>query len=132
MRNKEIALIGLGAAMTRPEPRTEYVTQTIIEKRAPTDDSIRLAKEYEEKIWDSVSDRIVQDIKEINAQFVYMEKCAFDKSKRILFTVNGHKVDIRMPDDDDGNRYVVMKEMADNISAEIMTQIFKVGNKYSD
>lgn len=121
MKTRDVAWLALGAA-SNPS-KTEYVTKTVIEKRAPTDDSIRLAREYEEKAWAAVSNRIVRDIKPIDAQVVYCEKQFDDRSKRLLFTVNGRKVDVRLNDGYDGNHHIVYREMAEAITAAILTQL---------
>ena len=126
MKTRDVALLALGAA-SQP-PRTEYVTQTVIEKRAPTDESIRLAKEYEEKAWEAVSDRVILDIKQIDAHIVYCEKSYEDRSKRLLFKVNGRKVDVRLDDEFDRDRHSVVKEVAEAITGAIMTQLLNTRN----
>lgn len=122
MKTRDIALVALGAASQ--SPRTEYVTKTVHEHRAPTDDSIRLAKEYEEKAWKSVTDRILVDVPEIEAKVVICEKDYASREKRILFTVNGRKVDVRLPESFD-QQFQIVREMSDAISAAIVRQIFQ-------
>lgn len=123
MRKRDAEMLALGAALSYSPPRTEYVTQTVIEKRAPTDESIRLAKEYEEKAWASVSDRVILDIKPIDAQVVYCERRDEDRSKRLLFKVNGRKVAVRLDDGFDRDRHSIAKEAAEAITTAIMAQL---------
>ena len=127
MKKHDAEMLALGAAISYSPPRIEYVTQTVIEKRAPTDESIRLAKEYEEKAWASVSDRVVLDIKDIDAQVVYCEKSYDDMSKCLLFKVNGRKVDVRLDDGFDRDRRTIVKEVGEAITTAIMNQLFTKG-----
>lgn len=71
---------------------TEEVARTVIERRAPTDDSIRLAREYEERAWEAVRNRVLRDIPGIDARFVLAEDAHHDRSTHLLFTVNGRRI----------------------------------------
>lgn len=125
MRKRDAEMLALGAAISHSPPRTEYVTKTVIQKRAPTDESVRLAKEYEEKAWKSVSDRVILDIKQIDAQVVYCEKSFEDRSKRLLFKVNGRKVDVRLDDGFDRDKHTIFREVADAITQAVITQLLE-------
>lgn len=50
--------------------KLKNINVTINERRAPTDDSIRIAKEYEEKITERLAAGILRDIPGINAKFL--------------------------------------------------------------
>lgn len=64
-------------------PRTIEVT----EKRAPTDDSIRLGEEYRREIWKSVRDAVVVDLPDIAATGLCVHE-PLSGAFRFLFKVN--------------------------------------------
>jgi len=111
-------------------PRTEYVpyekSVTITEKRAPTDESIRLAKEYEEKAWAIVANRVLRDVPDIEAKMVVIEECFDTRERLVLFKVNGKPVTMRR----DAAKLVQTKddfqELINGIAQELAIQLFKV------
>lgn len=127
MKKRDIEMLALGAALNQaPAPRTEYVTQTIHEHRAPTDESIRLAKEYEEKAWKTVENRILEDVPEIDTRVVIVEECYDTREKLLFFRVNGRPIKLRF-----ANSILLTKEernkaLSEQISHEIMMQLFRM------
>ena len=95
MKKRELEYLALGAALnSQPAPRTEYVTRTVHEHRAPTDESIRLAREYEEKAWNIVRDRVTEPLLNISANYVVCETAEYDRKTHIFFKVNNKPVRI--------------------------------------
>lgn len=126
MRKRDAEMLMLGAALSyRQEPRTEYVTQTVIEKRAPTDDSIRLAKEYESKIWKDIECRVTENIPSINAGYVLSQESLHDRARHLFFKVNEQPVRIRFEYGDEIDRYAIMREIADKIAEEVMILLMR-------
>src|SRR5262249_26084131 len=122
MRKRDFEMLALGAALSpAPAPRTEYVTRTVHEHRAPTDESIRLAREYEEKAWQAVSNRVLEAVPEIDAQVVVVEKMLDTLESLLLFKVNGKPVRVRFPESVD--RHARVRVIAENITEEIMRQL---------
>lgn len=125
MNKKDLAIMAM--AFNRPQPRTEYVTREVHEHRAPTDDSIRLAKEYEEKIWASVKNRVLEDIKEIDAQVIYCQRDHASNDKCLLISINGRNVDIRLPDSYRESKQEIIERTIKIIAEEIAKQLFQRG-----
>lgn len=125
MKTRDMAWLALAAASQ--SPRSEYITKNINvhEHRAPTDESIRLAKEYEEKAWNNVTNRLLVDIPAINAQVVICERSCESREKRLLFKVNGHKVDVRLDDHSQASNHTIWKEVADAIAEQILKQLLR-------
>ncbi len=123
MKTRDVALLALGASSQRP--RTEYVTQTVIEKRAPTDDSIRLAKEYEAKIWKDIESRATENIPSINAGYVLSEESCSDRARHLFFKVNGQPVRIRFEYDHQIDRAAIMREIAEKITQEVVILLMR-------
>jgi hypothetical protein len=69
MKTQDAILLGAMAA-GGTQLHDHHHSTTVKEYRAPTDDSIRLAKEYEEKAWNAVAKRVLQDVPGFNAKFV--------------------------------------------------------------
>jgi hypothetical protein len=103
--------------------RTEYVTRTVVEKRAPTDESVRLLAEMEQ----AARDRIVQSIRvntnEVSCQIlVFNEPHSTDFIARAVLDINGQRVtaDVRLNPDDQSN---FMKTLRDAVASEIATKV---------
>lgn len=77
------------------QERTKYVpyTKTIIEKKAPTDDSIRLFNEIKEKAYNSIIDTIElkDNILNINA-IVFKDPESFNNICKFSVSLNGMKI----------------------------------------
>ncbi len=97
----------------------------VSEKRAPTDESIRLAKEYEEKAWREVAGRVVKEIKGIDAEFVQVEATHYDMSLHIFFKLNGRPVRVRYEREFTGE---VLQGVAQKITEEVMRTLLNSTN----
>jgi hypothetical protein len=107
-------------------PRTEYVTRDVHEHRAPTDDSVKLLREMEEK----AKDQVIQAVHVGDTTFecvVHMQKHPMDGSTSLLavFSLNGKKMTAEFREQDwrsdkfklvDGLRAA----LADKISREVL------------
>lgn len=76
-----------------PIDRTRYITKTVIEKRAPTDESVRLLKEFEQ----AANDKIIESIHVRDNSFdaVVTKENDFlsgDIVYRVVFSLNGKRI----------------------------------------
>lgn len=123
MRKRDLEILALGAAIgSSPAPRTEYVTRTVHEHRAPTDDSIRLAAEYEEKAWKKVTGRLIDTLPTIDAKVIVCERACEIPGKHLLFSVNNRRVRLFLEEDRSG-RKDMLRAVADEIAEEIVKQL---------
>ena len=99
-------------------------TKHIHEHRAPTDDSIRLAKEYEEKAWASVVGKTVEKLPSIDAEFIAIEREHYDRALHVLCKINGQTVQIKHGDERDKTE--MYRGIAKALVERIMTQLFMV------
>ena len=124
MKTRDIALLAAGAASQRP--RTEYVTTTTHEHRAPTDESIRLAREYEDKAWAEVEKRVLWQIPGIQAQVIVAESDCANREKHVIFSVNGRRIHIRHPESITVDTQQIVKDIAEKVADEITMQLFRM------
>lgn len=127
MSRKDRELLALGAilSMGHQEPRTEYVTREVHEHRAPTDDSIRLAKEYEAKIWKDIESRVTENIPSIDASYIISEESCHDRAKHLFFKVNGRPVRVRFEYEHKIDRNSIMREIAEKVTQEMMIVLMR-------
>jgi hypothetical protein len=130
MSRKDRELLALGAmlSMGHQETRTEYVTREVHEHRAPTDDSIRLAKEYEEKIWKDITDRVTVDIPSIDASYVQTEESHYDRARHIFFKVNGRPVRLKYEYQQAVDQFSIFRDIAGKITEQVM-ELLMCGGK---
>lgn len=118
MRKRDLERLVAGAALNKP--RTEYVTKTIHEHRAPTDDSIRLAREYEEKAWEAIERRVLHDIPSIEATAVIAEESFADRATHVFFKVNGRPVRVRYDKLSPPTHQSLLEDLAREITSEVI------------
>lgn len=110
-------------------PEKEYVpyekSVTVHQHRAPTDESIRLAKDYEEKIWKDIASRVTVDIPSIDSSYVQTEESHYDRARHIFFKVNGKPVRVRYEYPCDIDQMKVYKEIAQKIAEEVMVTLMR-------
>ena len=99
-------------------------TTTIHEHRAPTDDSVKLLKEYQEKAHQWAEDAVVHKIKPINATVVEFQKCPWDMTYKLFININGRKISFAM--DEPLNNKDLYEEIKDAIARELTSQIFRM------
>lgn len=120
-----------------PQTRTEYVPyeKTIVEKRAPTDDSIRLYKEIKEKAYASILDTIEINDNTFNVRaIVYDEMLTMERVCKFSFTINGREItgEVR---ERAVHRYnkndlicAVIKKAAEKLSCELASVVVRKGS----
>jgi hypothetical protein len=123
MKTRDIALLAAGAASV--QPRTEYVTKIVHEHRAPTDESIRLAREYEEKAWAEVEKRMLWQIPGIQAQVIVAESDHGMREKHVIFSINGRRMHICHPESVIVDTQQIIKDIANKVAEEITIQLLR-------
>lgn len=79
------------------QPRgPSHVSVTTHEHRAPTDDSIRLAGEYEQKAWAKVKDAVLHDIPGLDAQALLVEHNYALREVSLIFKLNGQSIEAKV------------------------------------
>lgn len=105
-------------------PDKEYVpyekSVTVHQHRAPTDESIRLAKEYEERIWKDISNRVTIDIPSIDAAYVQTEESCYDRARHIFFKVNGRPVRLKYEYQQAIDQHSIFRDIAGEITEQVM------------
>jgi hypothetical protein len=112
----------------------EYVPydKTIIEKRAPTDDSIKIYNEMREKAFKSIIDTLVTKDNVFNFKAMLShEECSYSMVLRYEYTLNGEvfkgEAETEETGDIHGIIYKLYGKLAGNISREIMERALKEG-----
>lgn len=113
-----------------PQTGTEYVPyeKTVIEKRAPTDESIKLYKEMKEKAYSSILGTIeLQDnILNVNG-ILYEEYISMDKVCKYRLMLNGREItgEIRSSRLDLKDKQFIVRKIVDDASRHIAIEIVK-------
>lgn len=86
--------------LTPQKTETYYVTKEVHEHRAPTDESVKLLREMEQKAKDQVIKSIQLEANHLNANvYIYADPMSFNNMFRVVFDINGHSYvsDIAIP-----------------------------------
>jgi hypothetical protein len=107
---------------------TSYLSVT--EKRAPTDESVRLLKEFEQAAKDKVINAQQLDNNLISATLWQMQDpLTYKDNYKILVKINGKTVTVDVAVDHDRSREqkadAVYEALSKNIAAHLMDQIYK-------
>lgn len=114
--------------------RTEYVPyeKTVIEKRAPTDDSIRIYEEVKEKAFKSIIDTIEVNDNSFNVKVItYDDQLSMSRVCKFVFTINGHEIsgevrdDRRLEYDKEAFIHKVIEESSNQLSIKLAEMILK-------
>lgn len=104
--------------------RTEYVpfekSVTVHEHRAPTDASIAIYRELEEKAWDSVISKLVEEIPSIQAQYLVVERNPADRNLYVAFKINGRLIKLKVSSHD---HLIGKSEVIQAVAEEIVNQL---------
>lgn len=110
--------------------RTEYVTKNVnvTEKKAPTDESVRLLMEMEEKVLQRFLGKMIVNDNSINLELAsFFDITRFDKIVYYRLTINGKqyqdKVDLRIPINGDSIDYII-QSVVDSIAKTIAIVLF--------
>lgn len=80
--------------------KTEYITKEVHEYRAPTDESVKLLREMEQKAKNEVVKSIQLESNYLNANvYLSLDPMSFNNMFRVVFDINGHSYvsDIAIP-----------------------------------
>lgn len=105
-------------------PRTVYQNTTVHEHRAPTDESVKLLKEYQEKAHEWAEQAVAVKLKGIEATVVQFEKCPWDQTWKMCVKINGRQLNLTF--DEPQSQYEVVEEVKDAIARELTRQIFNM------
>lgn len=80
--------------------KTEYITKEVHEYRAPTDESVKLLREMEQKAKNEVVKSIQLESNYLKANvYLFLDPMSFNNMFRVVFDINGHSYvsDIAIP-----------------------------------
>lgn len=107
--------------------------KTVIEKRAPTDDSVRIYAEFKEKAFASILDTIKTDNNVLSvAAITFQDFESFGAKCRYSVTLNGLKIEktipikdfiLKNPEVDMPAKQQVLREILKDVSEEIATRV---------
>jgi hypothetical protein len=112
------------------ETRTEYVpyAKTVIEKRAPTDESIRIYEEIKEKAYSSILDSIVMNDNTLNVKaIVYTDLHTASKICQYAVMLNGREIKGKVKADEfkHTDKMALLRDIVDQASKQIAIEIGK-------
>lgn len=111
-----------------------YVSVDVIEKRAPTDESVRLLKEMEQKARDKVIASIELDSNLVKGRVYVMKDYMSGKNNfAVLMDINGKRVEIKISTNEyespEAQLQEVYQEIGKRIAAEVMPAVFDSARK---
>lgn len=106
----------------------------VIEKRAPTDESVRLLKEMEQKARDKIIASIELDSNLVKGRVYVMKDYLSGKNNfAVLMDINGKRVEIKVSTDEfqspEAQLQEVYQEIGKRIAAEVMPAVFDSARK---
>ena len=106
--------------------QTQYVTKEVHEHRAPTDESVRLLREMEQKAKDQVIKSIQLEPNHLNANvYLYADPMSFNHMFRVVFDINGHSYVSEIAIPEDAPDSVVVQKLHQGISDVIAQKILE-------
>lgn len=113
-----------------PQTRTEYVPyeKTVVEKRAPTDESIKLYEEMKEKAYSSILGTIELRDNMLNVNSIlYEEYNSMDKVCKYRLMLNGREItgEIKSSMLDLKDKQSIVRKIVDDASRHIAIEIVK-------
>lgn len=114
----------------RTEHHYHTANSTTVEKRAPTDESVRLLKEFEQAARDKFESSIRLNSNTFKAHIMKsMDILAWDKAFVVLYEVNGkrHRAEIRIMDCKQSPEEIkeeLLKQLGEHIAANLLTAAF--------
>ena len=106
--------------------QTQYVTKEVHEYRAPTDESVKLLREMEQKAKNEVINSIQLESNYLKANvYLYADPMSFGNMFRVVFDINGHSYvsDIDIPTD--APTEVIVEKLHRGISDVIAQKILE-------
>lgn len=113
-----------------PQTRTEHVPyeKSVVEHRAPTDDSIRIWEEMKERAYKSIIDSIELRDNALNLNAImYKEAFSHEKVCKYRFSLNGHEItgEVRSSILDLKNKMELYLKIVDDAARHIAVEIVK-------
>jgi len=113
-------------------PGYQYVNVT--EKRAPTDESVRLLKEMEQKARDNIIASIELDSNLVKGRVFVMKEWLSGKNNfAVLMDINGKRVEIKVSTDEyesvESQMQRIYEEIGKRIAVEVMPAVFDEAKK---
>ncbi len=122
MKNSTAAL--LVAAASGRAPRTEYVTREVHEHRAPTDESVALLAEMEEKARARIIERYRVDVGDNKLGAVEIVEMFDTMQRRVSFSLNGVPYTVKIDPHQAGPGFdAVARVIAEAIAVEIIERV---------
>lgn len=111
-----------------------HISMDVIEKRAPTDESVRLLKDMEKAARDKVIASIELDSNLVKGRVHVMKDYLSGKNNfAVLMDINGKRVDIRVSTDEfqstEAQMQEIYQEIGKRIAAEVMPTVFDTAKK---
>ena len=109
-------------------------TATVTEKRAPTDDSVRLLKEMEKAARDKIIASIELDSNLVKGRVFVMKECLSGKNKfAVIMNINGKRIEIQASTDEfdspEAQMQQLYQEIGMRIAAEVMPDVYDEARK---
>lgn len=107
---------------------------TVTEKRAPTDESVRLLKEMEQKARDNIIASIELDSNLVKGRVFVMKEWLSGKNNfAVLMDINGKRVEIKVSTDEydsvESQMQRIYEEIGKRIAVEVMPAVFDEAKK---
>jgi hypothetical protein len=103
------------------------VRVSVTEKRAPTDESIRLYREMEEKARASIIKAVSVIDNKFNAMVhAYRDHLSGKNRFIIIFTLNGHKHDVEVETFDDATGDEIVQKVVDAVAHRVACEFLRV------
>lgn len=108
--------------------QTQFVTREVHEHRAPTDESVKLLREMEQKARDQITKSIRLESNNLKANiYQYLDPLSMDKVYRIVADINGKRVEseIRTPEylNFDEQVALIHKGISDMVANHILLDV---------
>lgn len=109
--------------------RTEYVTKDVHIHHAPTDESVKLLREMEEKAKSEILGSVRLDNNQFNCVIHYVRECiSMDLVVRVMFELNGKRMnaEVRISEHQDPTTALpkIKDKVAEIIAAEMLISAF--------
>jgi hypothetical protein len=115
----------LGLA-SRSRETTQYVTTKVVEKRAPTDESVKLLKEMETAARDKIIASIPLTDNALAGQMVVQREYATDQViTSVVFSLNGQRFEERVATPSGAKPDAVLTKIRDQVAARIAVEIIR-------
>ena len=129
MNRKDLALIGVGAALASRRTERVYERTETHEHRAPTDESVRLLKEMQEKAEAKVLSALTIEGNGFNCVIHSMlDGMQWKTVVRAVFDLNGKRMTAEASADADGDqdsRAQLLLDLRDKIATKIANEVLE-------